>query len=41
MSGLDPAFKAINPETIMPLSLEEVPANYKKYLHEVCNYFAK
>ena len=41
VSGLDPAFKEINAETIIPLSLEEVQANYKKYLDEFRNYFGK
>ena len=39
--GLDPAFKEINAEKILPLSMEEVQANYKKYLDEFRNYFGK
>jgi iron(III) transport system substrate-binding protein len=39
--GLDPAFKEINAEKILPLSMEEVQANYKKYLEEFRNYFGK
>lgn len=39
--GLDPAFKEINAEKIMPLSMEEAQANYKKYLDEFRNYFGK
>lgn len=40
-TGLDPAFKEINAEKIMPLSMEEVQANYRKYLDEFRNYFGK
>jgi len=38
---LDPAFKELNAEKIMPLSMKEVQANYKKYLDEFRNYFGK
>ena len=40
-AGLDPAFKAINADKIFPLSMEEVQANYKRYLEEFRNYFGK
>jgi len=39
--GLDPAFKEINAEKILPLSMEEMQTNYKKYLEEFRNYFGK
>ena len=39
--GLGPAFKEINAEKILPLSMEEVQANYRKYLDEFRNYFGK
>jgi len=41
VTGLDPAFKEINAEKIMPLSMEEVQLNYKKFLDEFRNYFGK
>ena len=41
VSGLDPAFREINAERIMPLSMEEVQVNYKKHLDEFRNYFGK
>lgn len=41
VSGLDPAFREINAEKIMPLSMEEVQVNYKKHLDEFRNYFGK
>jgi iron(III) transport system substrate-binding protein len=41
VSGLDPAFKEINAEKILPLSMEEVQVNYKKYLDDFRNYFGK
>jgi iron(III) transport system substrate-binding protein len=40
-TGLDPAFKEINAEKILPLSMEEVQANYRKYLEEFRSYFGK
>ena len=40
-SGLDPAFKEINAEKILPLSIEEVQANFRKYLEEYRTYFGK
>jgi hypothetical protein len=39
--GLDPVFKEINADKILPLSMEEVQTNYKKYLDEFRNYFGK
>lgn len=39
--GLDPVFREINADKIMPLSMEEVQTNYKKYLDEFRNYFGK
>jgi iron(III) transport system substrate-binding protein len=39
--GLDPVFREINADKILPLSLEEVQTNYKKYLDEFRNYFGK
>jgi len=41
VTGLDPAFKEINAERIMPLSMEEVQMNYRKFLEEFRNYFGK
>mgnify|MGYP001229596304 CR=1 FL=1 len=41
VSGLDPAFKEINAEKILPLAMEEVQVNYKKYLDDFRNYFGK
>jgi hypothetical protein len=35
------AFKEINADKIIPLFLEEVPMNYKKYRAEFKNYFGK
>ncbi|MGZ9215391.1 MAG: ABC transporter substrate-binding protein, partial [Candidatus Binatia bacterium] len=40
-AGLDPAFKEINAEKILPLSIEEVQANFRKYLEEYRTYFGK
>lgn len=39
--GLDPVFKEIHADKILPLSMEEVQTNYKKYLDEFRNYFGK
>jgi hypothetical protein len=36
-----PAFKEINAEKILPLSMEEVQAKYKKYVDEYRNYLGK
>lgn len=41
VSGLDPAFKEIHADKILPLSMEEVQTSYKKYLDEFRNYFGK
>ena len=38
---LDPAFKEINAEKILPLPMEELQAGYKKYLDEFRSYFGK
>ena len=40
-AGLDAAFKEINAEKILPLSIEEVQANFRKYLEEYRTYFGK
>jgi len=40
-AGLDPAFKEINAEKILPLPIEEVQANFRKYLEEYRTYFGK
>ena len=40
-AGLDPAFKEINAEKILPLPMDELQPNYKKYLDEFRNYFGK
>ena len=40
-AGLDPVFKEINAEKILPLSIEEVQANFRKYLEEYRSYFGK
>jgi len=40
-TGLDPVFKEINAEKILALSMEEVQANYRKYLEEFRSYFGK
>lgn len=40
-AGLDPAFKEINAEKILPLPMEELQASYRKYLDEFRNYFGK
>jgi ABC-type Fe3+ transport system substrate-binding protein len=37
--GLDPAFKEIDVDKIIPLSMEELRANYKKHLEEYRSFF--
>lgn len=39
--GLDPVFKEINAEKILPLSMEELQSHYKKFLDEFRNYFER
>ncbi|MBI4529404.1 MAG: extracellular solute-binding protein [Deltaproteobacteria bacterium] len=39
--GMNPAFKEIEVEKILPLSMEELLANYKRYLEEFRNLFGK
>ena len=41
VSTLDPVFREINAEKILPLPMEELQASYKKYLDEFRNYFGK
>jgi iron(III) transport system substrate-binding protein len=41
VSALDPVFKEINAEKILPLSMEELQLNYKRHLDEFRNYFGK
>ncbi|HEX9147511.1 MAG TPA: hypothetical protein VGA09_24835, partial [Candidatus Binatia bacterium] len=41
VKGLDPVFREINAEKILPLSMEELQRNYKKYLDEFRNYFER
>jgi len=41
VKGLDPVFKEINVEKILPLSMEELQSHYKKYLDEFRNYFER
>jgi len=36
-----PALKEINAEKILPLPIEEVQANFRKYLEEYRTYFGK
>jgi iron(III) transport system substrate-binding protein len=37
--GLDPAFKEIDVDRIVPLTMEELRANYKKHLEEYRSFF--
>jgi iron(III) transport system substrate-binding protein len=39
VKGLDPAYREINEEKILPLSMEEVMANYRKLLDDFRGYF--
>lgn len=41
VTTLDPALREINAEKILPVSMEELQANYKKHLEDFRNYFGK